>query len=168
MSFTLASVYSLRGPHARSTRAKTIKEIDTAPLITGPEQMRYPHSAKQWQLGVGRPTFLEDGEGLFAIGTSAEGLVFREDSFISLIKGHQQATKPKQLNNRGWSHNGIPEGHEKCVCLNAYNNTDSPIRWLQIAAAEPLANCRLRRVPRSQGGGLGLYAAEDIWYEQHQ
>jgi hypothetical protein len=55
---------------------------------------------------------------------------------------------------------------EGCVSLNVYNNKDSRIRWLQMSVAEPLADCQIRRFPRSQGGGLGLYATEDIWHGQ--
>ena len=35
-----------------------------------------------------------------------------------------------------------------------------------MAGHEDMANCKIRRMPRSQGGGLGVYAMEDIEYAQ--
>ena len=35
-----------------------------------------------------------------------------------------------------------------------------------MAEHEALANCKIRRMPVSQGGGLGVYATEDIEYAQ--
>ena len=35
-----------------------------------------------------------------------------------------------------------------------------------MAGHEALANCKIRRMPVSQGGGLGVYATEDIEYAQ--
>ena len=149
----LSSMASLRGPHARLNRATHFQGIEKAPNCSGLTQVRYPHKAKQWHLGVGKCAGKEKAEGLFAIGASAETVVFYEGGFICPVKGHQQTTKPRHLNNHAWFHNGIPEGQEGCVYINAYHNEDSPIRWLQMAAVEPLANCQIRRVPRHQGGG---------------
>ena len=55
---------------------------------------------------------------------------------------------------------------EGCLYINAYHNTDSPVRWLRMAGHEDMANCKIRRMPSSQGGGLGVYATEDIEYAQ--
>ena len=35
-----------------------------------------------------------------------------------------------------------------------------------MAGHEDMANCEIRRMPCSQGGGLGVYATEDIEYAQ--
>ena len=35
-----------------------------------------------------------------------------------------------------------------------------------MAGHEDMANCKIRRMPCSQGGGLGVYATEDIEYAQ--
>ena len=35
-----------------------------------------------------------------------------------------------------------------------------------MAGHEDMANCKIRRMPGSQGGGLGVYATEDIEYAQ--
>ena len=148
----LSSMASLRGPHARLNRATHFQGIDNAPTSSGLTQVRYPHKAKQWHLGVGKCSGREKVEGIFAMGAAAETVVFREGGFICPVKGHQQTTKPRHLNNHAWFHNGIPEGQEGCVYINAYHNEESPIRSLQMAAAEPLANCQIRRVPLHQGG----------------
>ena len=35
-----------------------------------------------------------------------------------------------------------------------------------MAGHEDLANCRIRSIPKSQGGGLGVYAEDEIWHGQ--
>ena len=35
-----------------------------------------------------------------------------------------------------------------------------------MAGHEDLANCRIRCMPRQQGGGLGVYALDEIWNGQ--
>ena len=35
-----------------------------------------------------------------------------------------------------------------------------------MAGHEDLANCRIRNIPKSQGGGLGVYAEDEIWHGQ--
>jgi hypothetical protein len=70
MSRTLSSMNSLRGPHARPTRAKKLKGIDAAPPISGPVQARYPHGTIQWQLGVGRRAGSAEVEGIYAVEQS--------------------------------------------------------------------------------------------------
>ena len=35
-----------------------------------------------------------------------------------------------------------------------------------MAGHEDLANCRIRGIPKQQGGGLGVYAEDEIWHEQ--
>ena len=58
------------------------------------------------------------------------------------------------------------KGREECLYINAYHNTDSPVHWLRMAGHENMANCKIRRMPSSQGGGLGVYAMKDIEYAQ--
>ena len=35
-----------------------------------------------------------------------------------------------------------------------------------MAGHENLANCRIRGIPKQQGGGLGVYAENEIWHGQ--
>ena len=35
-----------------------------------------------------------------------------------------------------------------------------------MATQEEQANAQLRRIPLAQGGGMGIYATEDIWHGQ--
>ena len=35
-----------------------------------------------------------------------------------------------------------------------------------MARHEDLANCRIRCLPKQQGGGLGVYALDEIWHGQ--
>ena len=35
-----------------------------------------------------------------------------------------------------------------------------------MAGHEDLANCRIRCIPKQQGGGLGVYALDEIWHGQ--
>ena len=130
--------------------------FDKAPTCSGLTQVRYPHKAKQWHLGVGKCAGKEKAEGLFAIGASAETVVFCEGGFICPVKGHQQTTKPRHLNNHAWFHNGIPEGQEGCVYINAYHNEDSPIRWLQMAAVNRSQTVIFAGSLGTKGGGIGL------------
>ena len=52
---TLAAMESLKGPSARSNRgwSNRGREPDT-PEVPEPVDIRYPHHAKRWKLGVGR------------------------------------------------------------------------------------------------------------------
>jgi hypothetical protein len=70
------------------------------------------------------------------------------------------------VNNQSWARNEIREGTAGCFYVNAYNNQESPAQWLQMAGHEDLANCRIRCMPRRQGGGPGIYALDDIWNRQ--
>ena len=107
-------------------------------------------------------------EGVFAIGkvVKADGVIFTAGQLICLFRGHQQSKRPTHLTHHAWAHNGIPGGTEGCLYINAYHNTDSPVRWLRVAGHEDMANCKIRRTPSSQGGGLEVYATEDIEYAQ--
>ena len=77
-----------------------------------------------------------------------------------------QSVKPTQVRHHAWAHNGIQEGHPGCEYINASQNTDSPAKWARMALKEEQANAQLRRIPLVQGGGMGIYAAEDIWHGQ--
>ena len=117
-------------------------------------ELRYLHNAKRWGLGVGRVQGERTLEGVFAIGkVNADGVIFATGQLICLFRGHQQSKRPTHLNHHAWAHNGIPEGTEGCLYINAYNNTDSPVQWLRMAGHEDMANCKIRRMPGSQGGG---------------
>jgi hypothetical protein len=56
--------------------------------------------------------------------------------------------------------------YEKAHHVNAFNNQESPARWLRMAGHEDLVNCRIRGMPRQQGYGLGIYALNDKWNRQ--
>jgi hypothetical protein len=159
----LAAVASLRGPLARRNRAKFSddKGNDT-PVICKPTDIRYPHNAKRWRLGVGRSPGNLTTEGVFGMGKDTEDIVFTTGQLICPFRGHQQSTRPRQPNNQAWAHNGIREGTPGCLYINAYNNQDSSIRWLRMAGHEDLANGRIRCIPKQQGGGLGVYGCEAI------
>ena len=96
----------------------------------------------------------------------ADGVIFTAGQLICPFRGHQQSKRPAHLTHHAWAHNGIPKGREECLYINAYHNTDSPVRWLRMAGHEDMANCKIRRMPSSQGRGLGVYATEDIEYAQ--
>ena len=100
------------------------------------------------------------------MGKGEAEIVFKPGQLICPFRGHSQRTRPTHLTNHAWVHNGIPDGSPDCRYLNAYNNTDSPARWVRMAAHEDLANCKLRTLPASQGGGLGFIAIDDIWHGQ--
>jgi hypothetical protein len=51
-SVPLASMTSLRGPQARRNRANVLAGVDSAPSVSIPTGIRYPHNSKKWQLGV--------------------------------------------------------------------------------------------------------------------
>ena len=141
------------------------REPDT-PEVHEPVDIRSPHHAKRWKLGVGRTPGDSTTEGVFAMGKDTEEVVFKIVQMICTFRGHQQSTRPRQPLNQAWAHNGIREGTPGCLYINAYNNQDSPVRWLRMAGHEDLANCRIRCIPKQQGGGLGVYALDEIWHGQ--
>ena len=104
--------------------------------------------------------------GVFAMGNGEEEIVLKPGQLICPFRGHSQRTLPTHLNNHAWAHNGIPDGSPDCRYINAYNNTDSPARWVRMAPHRDLANCKLRTLSASQGGGLGFVAIDDIWHGQ--
>ena len=142
-----------------------VQAADT-PAVNEPADIRYPHHAKRWKLGVGRTLGDVTTEGVFAIGKNQTAIIFKSGQLICPFRGHQQSTRPRQPNNQAWAHNGIREGTPGCIYINAYNNQDSPVRWIRMAGHEDLANCRIRSLPKSQGGGLGVYAEDEIWHGQ--
>ena len=164
---TLAAMESLRGPSARCNRGWFNRghKPDT-PEVHEPADIRYPHHAKRWRLGVGRNPGDSTTEGVFAMGKNKDEVVFKTGQLICPFRGHQQSTRPRQPHNQAWAHNGIREGTPGCLYINAYNNQDSPVRWLRMAGHEDLANCRIRCIPKQQGGGLGVYALDEIWNGQ--
>ena len=86
----------------------------------------------------------EFGGGVFAMGkVGTEGVIFTTGQLICSFRGHQQSKRPTHLNNHAWAHNGIPEGTEGYLYINAYNNTDSPVRWIRMARHEASANCKI-------------------------
>jgi hypothetical protein len=106
-------------------------------------------------------------EGVIAMGmVGAKKVIFTTGHLIYPFRGHQQSKRPTHLYNHAWAHNGIPEGTVGCLYINAYINSDIPVRWIRMAGHEALANCKIRRMPISQGEGLGVYATEDIEYAQ--
>jgi hypothetical protein len=100
------------------------------------------------------------------MGKDTEDIVFTTGQLICPFCGHQQSTRPRQPNNQAWAHNGIREGAPGCLYINAYNNQDSLVRWLRMAGHEDLVYCRIRCIPKQQGGGLGVYALDEIWNGQ--
>ena len=100
------------------------------------------------------------------MGKNKDEIVFKTGQLICPFRGHQQSTRPRQPHNQAWAHNGIREGTPGCLYINASNNQDSPVWWLRIAGHENLANCRIRSIPKPQGGGLGVYAEDEIWHRQ--
>jgi hypothetical protein len=158
---------SLRGPLARCNRERFPDGNGTdTPVTYEPTDIRYPCNAKRWKLGVGWSSGALETEGVFAIGKDTEDVVFKAGQLICPFRGHQQSKRPRQVNNHAWAHNGIREGTPGCIYINAFNNQESPTRWFRMAGHEDLANCRIRSMPRQQGGGLGIYALEDIWNRQ--
>ena len=125
---TLAAMESLRGPSARCNRGWTDggREPDT-PEVNEPADIRYPHHAKSWKLGVGRNPGDSTTEGVFAMGKDKAAIVFKTGQLICPFRGHQQSTRPRQPHNQAWAHNGIREGTPGCLYINAYNNQDSPV-----------------------------------------
>ena len=135
---------SLWGPLARPNRAKFKSDQDDRTRESAPMELRNPHNAKRWGLGVGRVQGEQSLEGVFAIGkVKADGVKFTTGQLIYPFRGHQQSKRPTHLNHHAWAHNGIPEGTEGCPYINAYNNTDSPVRWLRMAGHEDMANCKI-------------------------
>jgi hypothetical protein len=150
----LSSMDSLRGPLARQNRANFNSGQVNSTRDREPREIRCPHNAKRWRLGVGQVRGERNLEGVFAmrkVGT--EGIIFTTGQLICPFRRHQQSKRPTHLNNHAWAHNGIPEGTVGCLYINAYNNTDSPVRWIRMAGHEALANCKIRSMPISQGGG---------------
>ena len=127
-SRTLAAMESLRGPSARRNRGWTNggREPDT-PVVNGPANIRYPHHAKRWKLGVGRNPGDPTTEGVFAMDEDKDAIVFKTGQLICPFRGHQQSTRPRQPQQQAWAHNGIREGTPGCLYINAYNNQDSPV-----------------------------------------
>ena len=82
-SRTLAAIESLRGPSARHNRGWTNggREPDT-PEVNGPADIRYPHHAKRWKLGVGRNPGDSTTEGVFAMGKDKDVIVFKTGQLI--------------------------------------------------------------------------------------
>ena len=119
----LAAMKSLRGPSARCNRGWTNggREADT-PEVNEPADIRYPHHAKRWKLGVGRTPGDLTTEGVFAMGKDKTAIVFKTGQLICPFRGHQQRTRPRQPQNQAWAHNGIREGTPGCLYINAYNN----------------------------------------------
>jgi hypothetical protein len=149
----LASMGSLRGPLARWNTANFNSSQVDSTRKNAHREIRYPHNAKWWRLGVGRVQGERHLEGVFAMGKAdTEGVIFTTGQLICPFRGHQQSKRPTHLNNHAWAHNSIPEGSEGCLYINAYNNTDSPVRWIRMAGHEALANCKIRRMPISQEG----------------
>ena len=123
----LAAMASLRGPLARCYRARFSdgKGNDT-PVIYKPTDIRYPHNAKRWRLGVGRSTIAPGTEGVFAIGKDTEEVVLKAGQLICPFRGHQQSTRSRHVNNQAWAHNRIREGTPGCLYVRAYNNKEKP------------------------------------------
>jgi hypothetical protein len=130
----LSSMASLRGPQARSNSATVLAGINCAPSVNVPTGIRFPHNSKKWQLGVGKCPGEATLEGIFAMGTT-------------------------HLNSQAWAHNGIPDGSPGCQYINSYHSTESPARWVRMAPHGELANCKLRTLPASQGGGAWLHSS---------
>ena len=162
----LAAMGFLQRPLSRRDRVTfNAAQADFTRVSEPKELRRYPYNAKRWRLGVGRVTGECTLEGVSAIEkVNAEAVIFTTGQLICRFRGHQQSKRPKRVNNHACAHKSISEGTEGCLYINAYNNTDSPVRWIRMAGHEALANCKIRRMPVSQGGGLGVYATEDIEY----
>jgi hypothetical protein len=153
----LSAMASLRGPQARSNRATVLAGINSAPSVNVPTGIRFPHNAKKWQLGVGKCPGEDTLEGVFAMGRKEAEIVFQPGQLICPFRGHSQSTRPT-FNSQTWAHNGIPEGSPGCRYINSYHSTESPARWVRMAPHEDLANCQLRTLPASQGGGAWLHS----------
>ena len=143
---------SLRGPQARSNRATVLAGINCAPSVNVPTGIRFPHNSKKWQLGVGKCPGEATLEGVFAMGKKEAEIVFQPGQLICPFRGHSQSIRPT-FNSQTWAHNGIPDGSPGCQYINSYHSTESPARWVRMAPHEELANCKLRTLPASQGGG---------------
>ena len=80
---TLAAMESIRGHSARCNRGWTNggREPDT-PEVNGPADIRYPHHAKRWKLGVGRNPRDSTTEGVFAMGKDKDAIVFKTGQLI--------------------------------------------------------------------------------------
>jgi hypothetical protein len=157
---------SLGGPQAQSNRVKVLAGINCTPSVNVPTGIRFPHNSKKWHLGVGKCHEEATLEGIFAMGKEEAEIVFQPRQKIYPFRNHSQRTRPNQLNNHAWAHNGIPAGSPDCRYINAYNSTDSPARWVRMTPYKELAICKLRTLPTSQGGGLGFIAIEEIWHGQ--
>ena len=75
---TLAAIESLRGPSARCNRrwSNRGRKPDT-PEVHEPADIRYPHHAKRWRLGVGWNPGDSTTEGVFGMGKNKEEVVFK-------------------------------------------------------------------------------------------
>jgi hypothetical protein len=86
--------------------------------------IRYPHNAKRWRLGVGRSPGALETEGVIAIGKDAEDVVFKAGQPICPFRGHQQSMRPRHVNDQAWAHNGIREGTpRKCLQQSGESST---------------------------------------------
>ena len=162
----LASMTSLRGPSARSNRAMVLQGMEHSPTITHPALVSFPQHAKKWQLGVGKCPGQEQMFGLFAISSRTTGIIFHPNQLICPYLRHVQSVKPTKLRHHAWVHNGIQEGLPGCEYTNASQNEDSPAKWARMAIVEEQANAQIRRIPHTKGGGMGIFATEDIWHGQ--
>ena len=87
-SVPLASMTSLRGPQARRNRANVLAGVDSAPSVSIPTGIRYPHNSKKWQLGVGKCPGESSLEGVFAMGKGEAEIVFKPGQLICPFRGH--------------------------------------------------------------------------------
>ena len=113
-SVPLASMTSLRGSQARRNRANVLAEVDSAPSVSIPTGIRYPHNSKKWQLGVGKCPGESSLEGVFTMGKGEAEIVFKPGQLICPFRGHSQRTRPIHLTIHAWAHNGIPDGSLDC------------------------------------------------------
>ena len=87
---TLAAMESLRGPSARCNRgwSNRGREPDT-PEVHEPSDIRSPHHAKRWRLGVGRNPGDSTTEGVFAMGKDTEAISRAHDrGNLTIRHGH--------------------------------------------------------------------------------
>jgi hypothetical protein len=82
-SFDLASMGNLRGLLARQKRPNFNSAQVDSTRDSEPREIRYPHNAKRWRLGVGRVQGERNLEGVFAMGkVGAEGVIFTTGQLI--------------------------------------------------------------------------------------
>jgi hypothetical protein len=134
----LTSMASLRGPQVRSNRVDVLHSTSNPPQINAPTNLRYPHHSKRWNQGVDKCPGESTLERVFAIRKDVE-MVFKPGQLLCPFRGHSQSTRPTNLNNHAWAHNGIPEGSPDYRYNNAYHNTESLARWVRMAVHEDLA-----------------------------